>query len=160
MNQYYKDNVANSLIRVLQEKSETNLAYLTDIYKLTYKKSFGSDITKPWNYPFYQSNTFGSDNIYECDLCIFRAFIVMGEYQKAINWIRQSIAYGKKSKHGKKETKTTEYYNFINNLAGRCFQSLNMPDSAKRYLKLGKGFDADYDKLVDYTATWKKDNEK
>lgn len=46
--------------------------------------------------------------------------------------------------------KSKEMYEFTNYMAGQCFQVLNMPDSAARYLKLGGDFSVEWNRLAAY----------
>ncbi len=83
------------------------------------------------------------------------ACIYLGNYDKAIYNFRASTLYGRKKPilTKKKESYAGEYdkhehaRNYINYMSGRCFEALGQTDSARKYLGLGTGFEAVWDKL-------------
>ena len=146
-----KDHAAYLLVEELTKLSGRDYSLLPLMYKAIYVKKLY------WSYPVFSSI---APQYFLTDLAA-GAFVAnnsclyMGDYQNALRNLRAHTMYGASKPwiKKKKESYAGEYENqeqarnYINYMAGRCFQQLGMADSAKKYLSLGQGCEATWDKL-------------
>jgi hypothetical protein len=101
----------------------------------------------------YQLMFFGNPttDLENLDYYVVRSCIYMEDYERSIEYLRNHKMLGRTKKSIYKKG---DYYDevvkmtyYVNYMTGRCFQELNMADSAKKYLKLGEGFEEEWNKL-------------
>lgn len=146
--QRYK--VEEVVVLKLADESLTDYRFLPALYEAHFIKEKGYHMPVFWT-------SFGSykfKNIDEMNFSLSRACIYVGNYQEAIKGFRNSRLLGAKLYYKAKHKKQDWYadylkaYHYLNYMASRCFGAMNMPDSAKKYLKYGgDGFAAEWDKL-------------
>jgi hypothetical protein len=121
------------------------------LYKMVYARKLY------YEYPVFMSvfpGIFLTD-LSATEFAVNNSCLFVGDYQHALTNLRSHTLYGAKKPWIKKknESYAGEYdkqeiaRNYINYMAGRCFQQLGMMDSAKKYLALGSGFGGTWEKL-------------
>jgi hypothetical protein len=143
-----KASVGFTYIFDLSVLSIKDYSYLPLLYQAYYILKMGYQVPVFYNFD-------GNGFHFELDndnYCINRSAIFVGNYREAINNFRRCDMYGKKGIYVKKSNEDyKEYlkaYNYINFMSGKCFEALDMQDSAKKYLKLGSGFEAEWEALL------------
>ena len=150
-----KQSVGKKFIFDVSILSANDYSYLPLIYQAYYIKKLGYQL------PVFHRFDYAAKIAVREEYCITRSCIFLGNYEEAINNFRNTPLYGKKLMEKKKKNENYESAenarNYINYMAGRCFEILNMADSAKKYLKLGSGFETEWNKLYAEGASYREE---
>jgi anti-sigma28 factor (negative regulator of flagellin synthesis) len=150
-----KQSVGKKFLFDVSILSAKDYSYLPLIYQGFYIKKLSYQL------PVFHRFDYGADMAVREEYCITRSCIFLGDYEQAINNFRNTPLYGKKSLNMSKredDYKSAENArNYINYMTGRCFEALVMADSAKKYLKLGSGFEEEWNKLYEEGAPYREE---
>jgi hypothetical protein len=127
-----------------------------------------------WGYPMPKYTYVYSEGTEDVDIVKFKLMILMGEYAQAIASLRpapecyfgcaklkrkdwdKTHGFAMKHMRGTWYENAKEVSQFTNYMAGRCFEVMNMPDSASRYLDMAGDYSEEWDRLAAYqhTMSW------
>jgi hypothetical protein len=139
-------NLGSTLMFTLADRCVKDYTYLPAIYYAYYVKKTELDMPI-----FYCTERIINITFSYPDFAITNACIYLGNYAEAIKNFRNHAYYGQKKLAVRKGDEFYDWNkntrNYINYMAGRCFQELGMKDSARKYLRLGDDYEEMWDKL-------------